>query len=143
EEDRERHADPASLARSVRIRCDALMGTMGEGRTRGARDAARVQRGRRDQPRAARTTAARRSRDSATRGTPDRRRISDAYWAERGGKPQPRGRQPLTPDEENHFLVKGSKLFNAHGYYNGHDEWEEVWRRATGPKRRLLHGLIQ
>ena len=39
--------------------------------------------------------------------------------------------------------MKGSELFNAHDYYRGHDEWEEVWRRATDSKRRLLHGLIQ
>ena len=37
----------------------------------------------------------------------------------------------------------GSKLFNEHDFYQGHDEWEEVWRRATGTRRRLLHGLIQ
>jgi predicted metal-dependent hydrolase len=39
--------------------------------------------------------------------------------------------------------VLGSKLFNEHDFYQGHDEWEEVWRRATGTRRRLLHGLIQ
>jgi predicted metal-dependent hydrolase len=39
--------------------------------------------------------------------------------------------------------VKGSRLCNAGNFYEGHDEWEEVWRRATGARRRLLHGLIQ
>ncbi len=37
----------------------------------------------------------------------------------------------------------GSRLFNKREFYRGHDEWEEVWRRAAGPRRRLLHGLIQ
>ncbi|MEX2394507.1 MAG: DUF309 domain-containing protein [Actinomycetota bacterium] len=39
--------------------------------------------------------------------------------------------------------MKGSRLFNKREFYEGHDEWEEVWRRATGSRRRLLHGLIQ
>jgi predicted metal-dependent hydrolase len=39
--------------------------------------------------------------------------------------------------------VAGSRLFNKRDFYQGHDEWEEVWRRAKGPRRRLLHGLIQ
>lgn len=37
----------------------------------------------------------------------------------------------------------GSRLFNEREFYKGHDEWEEVWRRASGSRRRLLHGLIQ
>jgi predicted metal-dependent hydrolase len=45
--------------------------------------------------------------------------------------------------EENHYLVAGSRLFNKRDFYAGHDEWEEVWRRATGRRRHLLHGLIQ
>lgn len=39
--------------------------------------------------------------------------------------------------------MAGSRLFNKREFYQGHDEWEEVWRRATGSRRRLLHGLIQ
>ena len=39
--------------------------------------------------------------------------------------------------------MAGSRLFNRCEFYRGHDEWEEVWRRARGPRRRLLHGLIQ
>jgi predicted metal-dependent hydrolase len=39
--------------------------------------------------------------------------------------------------------VAGSRLFNRREFYAGHDEWEEVWRRASGPRRELLHGLIQ
>jgi predicted metal-dependent hydrolase len=34
-------------------------------------------------------------------------------------------------------------LFNERNFYAGHDEWEEVWRRDSGARRRLLHGLIQ
>jgi predicted metal-dependent hydrolase len=34
-------------------------------------------------------------------------------------------------------------LCNRRKFYEGHDEWEEVWRRATGTRRKLLHGLIQ
>lgn len=69
--------------------------------------------------------------------------VAARYWSERGGKPEPRPRHPLTPDEEHAYLVAGSRLFNERNYYDGHDEWEEVWRRATGDRRRLLHGLIQ
>ncbi len=65
------------------------------------------------------------------------------YWAERGGKPEPRPRHPLTPAEEHEYLVKGSRLFNRRNFYDGHDEWEEVWRRASGARKRLLHGIIQ
>lgn len=39
--------------------------------------------------------------------------------------------------------MAGSRLFNKRDFYAGHDEWEEVWRRASGARRRLLHGLIQ
>lgn len=39
--------------------------------------------------------------------------------------------------------MSGSRLFNKREFYEGHDEWEEVWRRASGSRRRLLHGLIQ
>ena len=39
--------------------------------------------------------------------------------------------------------MAGSRLFNRREFYAGHDEWEEVWRRASGSRRRLLHGLIQ
>jgi predicted metal-dependent hydrolase len=49
----------------------------------------------------------------------------------------------LSPEEEHAYLVAGSRLFNKREFYKGHDEWEEVWRRASGPRRRLLHGLIQ
>jgi hypothetical protein len=49
----------------------------------------------------------------------------------------------LTAQQEQDYLVLGSKLFNEHDFYQGHDEWEEVWRRASGSRRRLLHGLIQ
>jgi hypothetical protein len=69
--------------------------------------------------------------------------ISEAYWSKRGGKPQPRPRHALSPAEENAYLVKGSRLCNKRNFYEGHDEWEEVWRRASGPRRRMLHGLIQ
>lgn len=39
--------------------------------------------------------------------------------------------------------MKGSQLFNKRDFYAGHDEWEEVWRRASGTRRKLLHGIIQ
>ncbi len=73
----------------------------------------------------------------------ERSEVAERYWAERGGKPKPRPRHALTDEEENAYLVKGSRLVNRHEFYDGHDEWEEVWRRARGTRRRLLHGLIQ
>jgi predicted metal-dependent hydrolase len=61
----------------------------------------------------------------------------------RGARPQLRARHPLAPGEEHDFLVAGSRLFNARAFYETHEEWEEVWRRATGSRREMLRGLIQ
>ncbi|HVL81662.1 MAG TPA: DUF309 domain-containing protein [Actinomycetota bacterium] len=61
----------------------------------------------------------------------------------RRAPPQRRARHPLTAAEEHAHLVAGSRLFNRRAFYETHEEWEEVWRRASGPRRDLLHGLIQ
>lgn len=57
--------------------------------------------------------------------------------------PQVRARHPLTTREEHEYLVAGSKLFNRRLFFETHEEWEEVWRRAVGSRRELLRGLIQ
>lgn len=54
-----------------------------------------------------------------------------------------RARHPLTVAEEHQYLLAGSRLFNAGSFFETHEEWEEVWRRASGPRRELLRGLIQ
>ena len=69
--------------------------------------------------------------------------ITSRYWAERGGKPQPRPRHALTAAEENAYLVNGSRLCNKHDFYAGTTNGKRcgVARPARGAK--LLHGLIQ
>ncbi|HVE90678.1 MAG TPA: DUF309 domain-containing protein [Actinomycetota bacterium] len=39
--------------------------------------------------------------------------------------------------------MAGSRLFNSGAFFETHEEWEEVWRRASGPRREMLRGLIQ
>lgn len=58
-------------------------------------------------------------------------------------KPGRRPRHPLTDLQEHRYLLAGSRLFNRRQYYDAHEEWEEVWRRAAGSRRELLRGLIQ
>ncbi|MBZ0270634.1 DUF309 domain-containing protein [bacterium] len=42
--------------------------------------------------------------------------------------------------EEHLFAVD---LFNAGYYWEAHEAWEGLWRRAQGTPKLLLHGLIQ
>ena len=37
----------------------------------------------------------------------------------------------------------GRRLFNQRRYFDAHEVWEDVWREATGERKRLLQGLIQ
>lgn len=34
-------------------------------------------------------------------------------------------------------------FFNAEAFFEAHEDWETLWREATGPRREWLQGLIQ
>src|ERR1700688_1383489 len=38
---------------------------------------------------------------------------------------------------------RGFRLFNARGFYDAHEVWEDVWRESHGMEKRFLQGLIQ
>ncbi len=40
-------------------------------------------------------------------------------------------------------LARGQALFNAHRFWDAHEEWEVAWRVERGDVRRMLQGLIQ
>ncbi len=40
-------------------------------------------------------------------------------------------------------LARGQALFNAHRFWDAHEEWEIAWRVERGDVRRMLQGLIQ
>jgi uncharacterized protein len=40
-------------------------------------------------------------------------------------------------------IIDGIQLFNAGDYFEAHEELEAVWLKATGDRKRFLHGLIQ
>jgi hypothetical protein len=39
--------------------------------------------------------------------------------------------------------LRGIELFNAGQFFESHEVWEEVWLKAEGAERELLHALIQ
>ena len=41
-----------------------------------------------------------------------------------------------------HWL-RGLEAFRAGRYFEAHEEWERLWREASGEDRRFLQGLIQ
>jgi nucleoside-diphosphate-sugar epimerase len=40
-------------------------------------------------------------------------------------------------------LDRGARLFNREKFFEAHEVWEEIWKRESGDRRLLLHGLIQ
>ncbi|HXH49493.1 MAG TPA: DUF309 domain-containing protein [Terriglobia bacterium] len=40
-------------------------------------------------------------------------------------------------------IIDGIRLFNAGHYFEAHEALEAVWLKATGDRKRFLHGLIQ
>jgi predicted metal-dependent hydrolase len=40
-------------------------------------------------------------------------------------------------------IIDGFRLFNAGQYFEAHEALEAVWLKATGNRKRVLHGLIQ
>jgi uncharacterized protein len=41
------------------------------------------------------------------------------------------------------WFEKGIELFNAGRFFECHEAWEEVWKRAGGDAKRFYQGLIQ
>jgi hypothetical protein len=39
--------------------------------------------------------------------------------------------------------LAGLRLYREGRYWDSHEEWEELWREATGPTRHFFQGLIQ
>jgi predicted metal-dependent hydrolase len=39
--------------------------------------------------------------------------------------------------------LRGIELFNAGEFFECHEAWEEIWLKAEGVDRELLHALIQ
>jgi uncharacterized protein len=45
--------------------------------------------------------------------------------------------------QERDWFEEGIELFNAGRFFECHEAWEEVWKRADGDARRFYQGLIQ
>ncbi len=45
--------------------------------------------------------------------------------------------------QERDWFEEGIELFNAGRFFECHEAWEEVWKRADGDTRRFYQGLIQ
>jgi predicted metal-dependent hydrolase len=39
--------------------------------------------------------------------------------------------------------MRGVELFNDGRFFECHEVWEEIWLKAEGPQRELIHALIQ
>ena len=40
-------------------------------------------------------------------------------------------------------LRRGLEHFRVHDYFAAHDDWEEVWRELSGPRRMFWQAMIQ
>ncbi|MEE9212839.1 MAG: DUF309 domain-containing protein [Phycisphaeraceae bacterium] len=45
--------------------------------------------------------------------------------------------------EEAQLFHKGIELFNDGEWFEAHEVWEDIWRMASGNKKRFYQGLIQ
>jgi predicted metal-dependent hydrolase len=41
------------------------------------------------------------------------------------------------------FWAEGIELFNADRFFDCHEVWEEVWKRASGAEKLFYQGMIQ
>ena len=48
----------------------------------------------------------------------------------------------MKPDYRTHFLA-GVRHFNAHEFWEAHEEWEAIWLVAASDVEQFLQGLIQ
>jgi uncharacterized protein len=73
-------------------------------------------------------------------------RFAEALDAWRSGRPRspaaPSG-MPPSADEVRWMVAAGAALFNARLFFEVHERLEPGWRRADGPLRLFLQGLIQ
>ncbi len=47
------------------------------------------------------------------------------------------------PPEERKRYVEGIALFNQQRYFEAHEVWEDLWKRADGNHKLFYQGLIQ
>jgi uncharacterized protein len=45
--------------------------------------------------------------------------------------------------ETQHLWTDGIELFNAGRFFDCHEVWEEVWKRASGAEKLFYQGMIQ
>jgi uncharacterized protein len=45
--------------------------------------------------------------------------------------------------ETQHLWTDGIELFNAGQFFDCHEVWEEVWKRASGAEKLFYQGMIQ
>jgi uncharacterized protein len=49
----------------------------------------------------------------------------------------------MADDTGRDLWVEGIELFNAGAFFDCHEAWEEVWKRARGPEKLFYQGMIQ
>ena len=45
--------------------------------------------------------------------------------------------------DEPAIFHEGIRLFNAQDWFEAHEVWEDIWREASGDRKRFYQGLIQ
>jgi len=50
---------------------------------------------------------------------------------------------PMPAELERKLYYDGIHLFNTHEFFEAHETWEDVWRRACGLKHAYYQGMIQ
>lgn len=48
-----------------------------------------------------------------------------------------------TDHDEPKVFHEGIRLFNERDWFEAHEVWEDIWREASGPRKRFYQGLIQ
>ncbi len=49
----------------------------------------------------------------------------------------------MTQPEIDERFVEGIRLFNQRKFFEAHEVWEQVWKKAEGEEKTLYQGLIQ
>ena len=49
----------------------------------------------------------------------------------------------MSKQDEARYFHKGIELFNNQEWFDAHEEWEEIWHIADGPRKLFYQGLIQ
>ncbi len=49
----------------------------------------------------------------------------------------------MDPEEIRGHFDRAVEHFNARRFWHAHEDWEEIWHEAEGPRRLWLQGLIQ